>query len=124
MSPSLEQSQILFDSDCRLCNFGVHPLGATLPTTFEFYPLRSPRGQELLKQYGFPADYQDSLVVIHQGQAYCFGAALRLLAGFYRGGWLLGLLPLKGLDLAYQLVARGRYYLGRSSSCPLPKGGE
>jgi predicted DCC family thiol-disulfide oxidoreductase YuxK len=117
---------VLFDGVCNLCNgFVRFVVRFDESGTFQFAPLQSPVGEELLRRHGHPPDEFDSVVLVEGDGAYTRStAALRVLRRL-DGPWPL-LAPLLAVppslrDPVYDLVARYRYRLfGRTDECQVP----
>jgi len=121
-SPSI----LLFDGHCSLCNAAVDfVLKRDTNKKILFAAIQSPAGQRVLKQYGYPSTYLDSLIFVEKGKAYLGSTAALRIARQLRRGWPL-LYPLiilpKGIrDRIYQWIGANRYaWFGRRESCRMP----
>ena len=117
---------ILYDGTCRLCQ-GLTGYIAQRDTggVFNFIPLQSKPGQNLLKKYAIQESGIDSFVYIRLGKAFLkSSAAIRV---FNDMGWPWKLLnvgwivPRFARDLLYQFIANHRYRIwGKTKVCALP----
>ena len=126
MTDILPQKLILFDGICNLCNGSVRFIINRDPEArFTFASLQSNEGQRILSRFGLPTTDFDSFVYITEGHVYQRSAgALNLfkdLGGFWRGFYVLIIIPRPIRDLAYDIIARYRYRLfGKKDSCMVP----
>lgn len=121
-SPSI----LLFDGYCSLCNASVDfVLKRDANKKILFAAIQSPAGQRVLKQYGYPSSYLDSLILVEKGKVYLGSTAALRVARQLRRGWPL-LYPLiilpKGIrDRIYQWIGANRYaWFGRRAHCRMP----
>jgi predicted DCC family thiol-disulfide oxidoreductase YuxK len=121
-----EETILLFDGVCNLCNDAVRFIIPRDPhARIRFASLQSPAGQRCLARYGLPVNELHSVVLIDDGRVYTKSTAALRVARKLRGLWpalyLLTLLPSCWRDTAYDWVARNRYkWFGRRESCMLP----
>ncbi len=125
-SPSI----LLFDGYCSLCNASVDfVLKRDANKKLLFAAIQSPAGQRVLKQYGYPSTYLDSLILVEKGKIYLGSTAALRVARQLRRGWPL-LYPLiilpKGIrDRIYQWIGANRYaWFGRRERCRMPNPSE
>src|SRR5579862_694756 len=122
---------LLYDGVCGLCNRLVQfVLRWDHRRLFEFAALQSGFGREVLERFGHdPSDLKTLFVVADHrgGEARVFTKARAVLfvmegLGFpLRAFCVLGALPTRLLDFAYDLVARSRYRVfGRRDACLVP----
>ena len=107
---------LLVDSQCAVCNRSVRFIrkhqgkGRIL-----FRSLQSDEGKKYLKRYGFPEDYDRSLVYIHHHKAYVRSDAVlritRKMSGLFPLLSAFLLIPRKIRDPLYDLVARHRHHI-------------
>ncbi|MBN1597423.1 MAG: DUF393 domain-containing protein [Bacteroidales bacterium] len=107
---------LLIDDTCTLCNKTVAFLSLRGgDNLFQYISLFSPQGQELLKNYGFPSDYDKSVVLIRNQKAYIKSdAALRIfrqLPGIIRFLYVFVVIPKFIRDWVYDIVAKHRHGL-------------
>lgn len=121
-----EQSIILFDGVCNLCNGFVNFL---IPrdeeNRFQFGSLQSDKVKELLKQYHYSSDNISTVLLIENRQLYSQSTAVLRIARKMNGAWplLYGfmIIPRPIRDFLYNLIARNRYSLfGKKDSCMMP----
>ncbi len=124
--PHTEPVVVLFDGVCNLCNAAVRFIIDRDPAgRFQFAPLQSAAGQELLSRHGLDAEQLQTIVLVEDGRAYTRSTAALRIARRLRAPWslLYGLiaLPAPLRDWAYDLVGRNRYrWFGRRESCRIP----
>ena len=121
-----EQSIILFDGVCNMCNGFVNFL---IPhdkqNRFQFGSLQSDKVKELLKQYHYSADDISTVLLIENNQLYSQSTAVLKIARKMNGPWplLYGfmIIPQGVRDFLYNFIARNRYKLfGKKDSCMMP----
>ncbi len=126
--PQTDNSIILFDGVCNLCNHTVRFVYQRDPQHhFRFAPLQSATGQALLKQYGI-AENLDSVILIQAGNAYQKSdAALRIAQKLNKAWPLMGafrLVPRIIRNAVYDTIGKHRYqWFGKTESCPIPPKG-
>jgi predicted DCC family thiol-disulfide oxidoreductase YuxK len=121
----MENSVILFDGVCNLCNgFVGFIIERDHQKVFRFSSLQSEFGQVTLKAHHLPADEFYSVILLQNGQVFQKSDAVLRIARQLPGyKWLtvFKILPRFFRDFIYELVARNRYRLfGRQDSCMLP----
>jgi len=119
-------SILLFDGHCSLCNASVDfVMKRDAKKRIRFAAMQSPAGQRVLKHYGYPSNFLDSLILVEKGKVYLRSTAALRVARQLRRGWPL-LYPLiilpKGIrDSIYQWIGANRYaWFGRRESCRMP----
>jgi predicted DCC family thiol-disulfide oxidoreductase YuxK len=125
-SPSI----LLFDGHCSLCNASVDfVMKRDAKKKLLFAAIQSPAGQHVLKHYGLPTTYLDTLVLVENGNVYFGSTAALRVARLLRRGWplfyALIILP-KGIrDRIYQWIGANRYaWFGQRESCRMPTSAE
>lgn len=122
-----ERPILLFDGVCNLCNAWVtFVLRREREARLRFASLQSRTGRALVERFGLDPDALDSVVLIEDGAAHVRTAAVLRVVRRLKAPWCwLGavrICPRPVRDLAYRLVARGRYRVfGRRDSCPAPR---
>lgn len=121
----MENSVILFDGVCNLCNgFVGFIIERDHHQIFRFSSLQSEFGQATLKAHQLPLNEFYSVILMEDGQVFQKSDAVLRIAHHLPGyKWLsvFEFLPRFFRDLIYELVARNRYRLfGRQDSCMLP----
>ncbi len=119
-------SILLFDGHCSLCNGAVDfVMKRDTKKRIRFAAMQSPAGQRVLKHYGYPSTFLDSLVLVEKGKVYLGSTAALRVARQLRRGWPL-LYPLiilpKGIrESIYQWIGANRYaWFGKRESCRMP----
>lgn len=119
-------SILLFDGHCSLCNAAVDfVLKRDSKKKLLVASMQSPAGQRVLKHFGYPSTYLDSLILMENGKIYLKSTAALRVARQLSRGWPL-LYPLiilpKGIrDSIYQWIGANRYaWFGRRESCRMP----
>lgn len=122
---------LLYDGVCRFCNRLVQfVLRHDDEKIFRFASLQSSFGIAVLTQHGVDTSPMGTAYVLvsgDEGQALLQrSASILFLLDRFGGIWsvlaqIIGLLPLRMRDWAYNIIARHRYRIfGRYESCPLP----
>ncbi len=126
----LPESILLFDGHCSLCNGAVDFVLKRDPKKkLLLASIQGPLGQRLLKYYGLPSTYLDTLVLVEEGKVYLGSTAAlrvaRLLGGVWPLLYGLSIIP-KGIrDRIYQWVSSHRYqWFGRKATCRMPTASE
>ena len=121
-----EQSIILFDGVCNMCNGFVNFLiPRDKQNKFQFGSLQSDKVKELLKQYHYSTDDISTVILIENHQLYSQSTAVLKIARKMSGGWSLlytfMIIPKPVRDFVYSLIARNRYTLfGKKDACMMP----
>jgi predicted DCC family thiol-disulfide oxidoreductase YuxK len=125
-SIDMENSIILFDGVCNLCDGVVQfVLKKDKKARFRFAALQSECGTVLLKQIGLSTTDYNSFVLVEMGNVYQKSeAALRVLKGL-GGVWKLlyffMVIPRPIRDYIYDWIAQHRYrFFGKKDECMLP----
>jgi predicted DCC family thiol-disulfide oxidoreductase YuxK len=120
-----EQTVVLFDGECGLCDSFVSFVIRHDPRArFSFAPLQSPTGRELLRHHGFAEDALGSIVVIDRDgaqsaqSAMTKSSAVLTILGGLSGGWsaltALAYVPRPLRDGVYDGVAKVRRHWKKS----------
>lgn len=121
-----DQTVILFDGVCNLCNGAVQFIIKRDPHgKFRFAPLQSAAGQALLKQHRLPAEHFNSIIVIEGDRYYTRSSAALRIARRLNGLWPICyaaiVIPPFLRNPVYDWIARNRYrWFGRTESCMMP----
>lgn len=114
---------VLFDGFCVLCSGFARWLKRQYAGNIQLKAMQSDRGQELLKEYGYPVANPDEVVVVDE-QVFLSGAPAVLYILKYGGRvsrflyFLLRMIPKSWIKMLYRLVANNRYkWFGRRASC-------
>ena len=125
MENSLDKNIIIFDGECNLCNGVVGWLMQfASEDIFNFIPFQSPKGQEMLKKYGYPTERLDTVILIDQKGAHTHSDGfLRIISKmkkWERIAALLAFIPKMIRDGIYKLASRNRVkWFGQSQSCTI-----
>ena len=117
---------VLFDGVCNLCSTSVQfIIKHDSARTFRYASLQSNFGQQVLNEFGLPADELNSFILLEEGKIYTKSTgALRVtkkldklwpvLYGFM-------IVPKFIRDAVYRWVAHNRYkWFGKKEACWLP----
>ncbi len=127
MRHSQQETVLLFDGVCNLCNGVVQfIIPRDRSESIHFASLQSPIAKQLLAQYHYPADQINSIVLIENGRLYTKSTAALRIARKLRGAWpifyVFNVLPTPLRDALYDVVARNRYkWFGKQETCKLPR---
>jgi predicted DCC family thiol-disulfide oxidoreductase YuxK len=117
---------VLFDGVCKFCNGSVNfIIDRDQAGYFQFAPIQSEAGSELMEKYVPISPDIDSIILIEDEHAYTHStAALRIarrLGGIWKAVYALIIVPRPVRDLFYRLFAKYRYRIfGRTEECMLP----
>ena len=94
----LEKPKILFDGDCRLCTWSTQVLSDQVSnSTFEFIPIQSDRGEDLLRGLGDEFGQLESVVLIEGSKFQAKSDAIFRISQQLPGRWsylsLLSIIP-------------------------------
>ena len=118
-------SIILFDGVCNLCNgWARFIMRFDKSYKFKLCSVQSEKGQELLKQYHYPQDHFDTMLLIKDSHAYEKSQAFLLIMkqlGFpFSGFYIFKLMPEIIRNWCYDRIAQNRYqWFGKYESCPI-----
>jgi predicted DCC family thiol-disulfide oxidoreductase YuxK len=121
-----DQSIILFDGVCNLCNGFVNFL---IPRDknqrFIFGSLQSAAGSRLLKAHHFPTDKITTVVLIEKDRLFSESTAVLKIFRKMSGLWplLYGLIIIPPFfrDYIYKLISKNRYRIfGKRDACMIP----
>ena len=115
---------LLFDGDCKICNFWVQFIQKRKPKNrFEFIPLQSEKGKSLLVELKIDSSI-DSIVFIWKNKAHIKSyAALQIIKQF--GSWWRILLifwavPKPIRDWGYDFIAKNRHrFFAAKNDCEI-----
>ncbi len=114
---------LLFDGFCVLCSYFVRKLIKRYGDSLQLLPAQSSKGQELLKEMGFPAQLPNEVILFYNNQVYTGPSAIIVLMRNGGGLWkytgkLADCMPRFFTKWLYRLIARYRYVIfGRRTSC-------
>ncbi|MFK7744236.1 MAG: thiol-disulfide oxidoreductase DCC family protein [Roseobacter sp.] len=116
----------VFDSNCALCDGGVHyTLRHEKTDSIRFVSIQSETGRALAQKHGIDPDDPLSFLFIEQGIALEKSDAIMALAdhldGPARAARLLRFMPKWLRDAGYVVLARNRYRVfGKTDRCIIP----
>ena len=115
---------LLFDGDCKICNFWVQFIQKRKPRKkFEFTPLQSQKGKLLLEDYKINSSI-DSIVFIWKNKAHIkSGAAFQIIKQFgffWQISLIFWLIPKPIRDWVYDLIAKNRHrFFATKNECEI-----
>ncbi len=127
INPDDQQNPVvLFDGVCNLCSTSVQFIIKHDPKRiFRYASLQSGFGQEVLKEFGLPADELNSFILLEEGKIYTKSSgALRVtkkLDKLWPALYGFIIVPKFIRDAVYSWVANNRYkWFGKKEACWLP----
>ena len=121
------QRVILFDGICNLCNASViFVLRHERKPIFQFASIQSEAGRKLLSWCGYPADYNQAVILIDNGNIYSGSTAALKIGQQLRFPWSFlscaGFIVPKFIrDWVYKQIAIHRYrWFGKQDVCMVP----
>ncbi len=120
----INQSIVLFDGFCNLCNATVDfVMKHDRKNQFTFLPLQSESAKDLRQKYDFP-ELTDSVILIKSDKVFTESDAIVEIAEMLGFPWkfavVLKILPLKFRNKIYRWVANNRYrWFGKRESCKI-----
>lgn len=117
---------ILFDGVCKLCSvWSQFIIEYDKQHIFTLASVQSPEGQSILKFYNLPTDSFDTMLYVHGNVAYersdAFVNVIKQLGLPWKTLAIIGFLPKKLRNWAYDRIAQNRYTLfGKLDQCLLP----
>lgn len=117
---------ILFDGVCKLCNsWSRFIIKYDSKHIFKLALVQSKEGKSILKHFGLPTDYYDTILYIDGNEAYLKSTAflkiVRLLPFPIKLLSFFGIAPKPLRDWIYDRIALNRYRLfGEFEQCILP----
>jgi len=121
-----DQSLILFDGICNLCNASVQYVIKHDPDSiFKFTTLQSETGTRLLRKYDLSSPGLNSFILIQHGKAYTKSTAALMVARQLKGAikLLYGfiIVPPFIRNMVYNIIAKNRYkWFGKKDNCMIP----
>lgn len=117
---------VIFDGVCNLCNGTVQfIIKRDRKKKFSFTTYQSSAGQDILKQHGFPATDQSTVVYVKNGVPNFKSKAVLEILRDLGYGWnllyILIVIPPFIRDFVYDIIAKNRYRVfGKRESCMVP----
>jgi len=122
----MNDSVILFDGVCNLCNgFVQFVISHDKKNKFKFGSLQSDVAKKLLEPFHFPLEELKTIVLIEDGKIYLRSRAVLKITSQLNGAWklsaLLYIFPSFISDAVYNLISKYRYRIfGKRESCMIP----
>ncbi len=122
----MNESIVLFDGVCNLCNTSVRfVIKRDKNAKFKFASLQSGYAAALFQKLNFDSKGVDSIVLHENGKLFVRSTAALKIAAQLNGWWslLYGfiIVPVFLRDAVYNFVARNRYkWFGRKEFCEVP----
>jgi predicted DCC family thiol-disulfide oxidoreductase YuxK len=122
----MQQSIVLFDGVCNLCNGWVNFLiKQDKKRVLKYGSLQSTSAKTLLSAHGLNPVILNSIVFIRNEKAYTLSSAVleicRTLGGYWRLIYIFKIIPSFLRDGIYRIVAKNRYqWFGMRNHCRLP----
>ena len=120
------QSIILFDGVCNLCNSAViFVIKRDKKNLLRFAPLQSETAHRLLANYNIQIQGMKSFIFIEEGKLYTQSTAALKVCRYFTGLWplLYGfiIIPSFARDGLYRWIAKNRYkWFGQKNECMIP----
>lgn len=121
-----EQSIILFDGVCNLCNSAVNfVIKRDKKNLIQFASLQSQTAHVLLAKHKMHTQEMKSFIFIEHGKVYTQSTAALKVCRYLSGAWpalyLLIILPSFIRDVIYKWIAKNRYkWFGKKDECIIP----
>ncbi|WP_299117851.1 thiol-disulfide oxidoreductase DCC family protein [uncultured Winogradskyella sp.] len=121
----MEKDIIIFDGECNLCNGVVGWLLKFAPEDlFQFVAFQSAYGQQLLREYGFPTEQLETVILIdNNGVKTHSDGFLKIISKipkWKRVAALLGFIPRLIRDYIYKTASKNRVkWFGIANSCTI-----
>jgi predicted DCC family thiol-disulfide oxidoreductase YuxK len=122
----VNQKIILFDAECKLCsawcNFIIE---RDKHATFKLCSVQSPKGELLLRYFGYSTTVYTSMVYVENGKAYtqshAFFDVIKQLDYPWKIANIFSILPITFNNWLYDKIALNRYTLfGKYQYCRIP----
>ena len=126
LNSNIKELVILFDGVCNLCSISVQFIIKHDPKRqFRIASLQSEFGQQVLAQFGLPADELNSFILLEDGKIYTKSSGALRVTKKLNGLWpmLYGfiIVPPFIRNAVYSWVAHNRYkWFGKKEACWLP----
>ena len=117
---------LLFDGVCNLCEGTVKfVVKRDKKAVFNLSSLQSEAGTILLKEFGLPANYVNSFILIDKEKIYTHSSAslqmFKRLGGLWSLLYVFIIVPRPIRDWVYKLIAKNRYrWFGKKDACLIP----
>ena len=117
---------VIFDGCCELCSSSVQFIKERDPGDhFQFVPMQSKSGADLLCRCGLAPQTISSFVLIDKERCITGSDAALAIARNLRGFWkfftAFRIIPRRIRDWPYNAISRNRHrFFGKGDTCPLP----
>ena len=121
----MNQSVILFDGICNLCNNSVQfIIKRDHKERYQFASLQSDYGISIKENFGLPGDYTESIILLKDEKLYFRSDAALMISKDLNFPWSVLhafiVLPKFLRDPVYNFIARNRYkWFGKKDQCTL-----
>ncbi|MBN2275888.1 MAG: DUF393 domain-containing protein [Bacteroidales bacterium] len=110
----MNNSIVLYDNTCRLCNSTVHFLKkANTVGKIRFIPVNSSKGEDYIRAYHIKNNDKNSVIHIREDKYYTKSEAVLSVLRIYKNykilQTVLWLVPKYFRDLLYDFIAKNRY---------------
>lgn len=123
MSACTNNTILLFDGECNLCNGTVQfVIKRDKKANIKFASLQSEAGRQIMQQFNIPTEYMDSIILVENKKVYYKSTAALRLSKKMNGLWpmlyTLVVIPTFIRNIVYDYIARNRIkWFGRADSC-------
>ncbi|MGS2718496.1 thiol-disulfide oxidoreductase DCC family protein [Eionea flava] len=117
---------ILFDGVCKLCHaWSRFIIKYDRCYVFTLCNVQSDEGKAILRHFGFPSDYYETMLYVEGGRCFqkseAFFNVIKSLGYPWKALCLFRIIPQSARDWLYDRIALNRYRLfGRYDTCLLP----
>ena len=125
-SQNKDKSVVLFDGVCNLCSAGVlFIIRRNSGRCFQFAALQSDAGKKILKNFGLPENFTESIIFIENNKIYFSSTGALRIARHLNFPWpicyIFILIPPFIRNLIYDIIAKNRYqWFGKKENCMVP----
>ena len=122
--PEIQKPTILFDGECKFCNFWIALIQRQKSQDkFNYFPLNSQNGKFLSEVYTIHPSI-DSVIVIAKGKVFYKSSAAfqiaRKLSGLWNLALIFWLIPKPIRDWMYDIIANNRHRIFKNrESCEI-----
>ncbi len=122
----MNNSIILFDGVCNLCNASINfIIKRDKKRIFRYTPLQSNEGKKLLDKYSLISNELNTVILIEENTVYTKSTAFIEITKSLSGAWkiarILKIIPKNIRDFLYDIIAGKRYkWFGKRNECIIP----
>jgi predicted DCC family thiol-disulfide oxidoreductase YuxK len=122
----MNNSIILFDGVCNLCNASINfIIKRDKKRIFRYTPLQSNEGKKLLDKYSLISNELNTVILIEENTVYTKSTAFIEITKSLSGAWkiarILKIIPKNIRDFHYDIIAGKRYkWFGKRNECIIP----